>query len=200
MLLYYYPGACSLASHITLLEAGIPHEIKKVDLQSKQVEGGGDFTKVNSKGYVPALRLDSGAVLTEGPAILQYLADQRPQAGLLPAPGTLDRYHVIEWLNFVSSEIHKPFGAQFAPVAPEWKAGALEALKGRLAWTNGALAQKSYVVGERFSIADAYLFVTLSWASHVGIDLGAWPALAAYVPRVAARPKVQEALKAEGLG
>ncbi|HTV49634.1 MAG TPA: glutathione transferase GstA [Steroidobacteraceae bacterium] len=199
MLLYYYPGACSLAPHIVLLEAGIPHEIKKVDLQSKQVEGGGDFSKVSSKGYVPALRLDSGAVLTEGPAIMQYLADQRPQSGLLPPPGSLERYRVIEWLSFIGSEIHKPFGAQFAPVAPEWKAGTLAQLKGRLAWTHGELAQKSYLVGERFSIADAYLFVVLGWAPHIGLDLGPWPALGAYLQRLASRPKVQEALKAEGL-
>jgi glutathione S-transferase len=200
MLLYYTPGACSLAPHIVLCEAGIAHEIKKVDLRSKQVEGGGNFLEVNSKGYVPALRLDSGEVLTEGPAILQYLADQRPQAGLLAALGSLERYRAIEWLNFIATEIHKPFGVQFNPsAAAEWRAGTLAALKQRLAWTNGQLEKRSYVAGERFSIADAYLFVMLTWAPHVGLDLAPWPALGAYVKRISGRPPVIEALRAEGL-
>ncbi len=200
MLLYYYPGACSLAPHIVLRETGIPHELRKVDLHSRQVEGGGNFLEVNPKGYVPALRLDSGEVLTEAPAILLYLADQRPQAGLVPAAGSIERYRVIEWLSFASSELHKSFSPLFNPgAAAEWKAGAKAALEKRLGWVDGELAKRSYLVGDRFSVADAYLFVILTWSEHVGLDLARWASAASFVKRIGARPQVLAALRAEGL-
>jgi len=200
MQLYYYPGACSLAPHIALREAGLTFELKKVDLHTKQVDGGGDFTKVNSKGYVPALKLDSGEVLTEAPVILQYIADQKPDSGLAPKPGTLERYRVSEWLNFTSSEIHKSFAPLFNPAAaPEWKAGSTGVLTRRLEWVQSQLEDRTNLVGDRFTVADVFLFVTLSWSSYVGIELGKWPALAAYSERIGRRPKVTEALRAEGL-
>jgi glutathione S-transferase len=200
MLLYYTPGACSLSPHIALREAGLPFELKKVDFRTKQIEGGGDFTRVNPKWYVPALELDSGEILTEGPVVVQYIADQRPESGLAPKAGTLERYRLQEWLNFVSTEIHKSFSPLFNPnAAPDWKTGTTGNLVKRLDWLESRLQGATYLLGDRFTVADGYLFVTLSWSGHVGIDLARWPALAAYTGRVAARPKVKEALRAEGL-
>jgi glutathione S-transferase len=200
MQLYYYPGACSLAAHIVLREAGLTFELKKVDIHTKRIDGGGDFTQVNSKGYVPALKLESGEVLTEAPVILQYIADQKPDSGLAPKPGTIERYRLEEWLSFTSSEIHKSFSPLFNPAAaPDWKAGSTAALTRRLDWLGPQLKGRTHLLGDRFTAADAYLFVTLSWSSHVGVDLGKWPTLAAYVERIGHRPKVIEALRAEGL-
>lgn len=200
MQLYYSPGACSLAPHIVLREAGLTFELKKVDIHTKRIHGGGDFTQVNSKGYVPALKLASGEVLTEAPVILQYIADQKPESGLAPRPGTLERYRLEEWLNFTSSEIHKSFSPLFNPAAgPDWKAGSAAALKRRLDWLDPQLKDRAHLVGDRFTAADAFLFVTLSWSGHVGIELGNWPALPVYVERIGRRPKVIEALRAEGL-
>ncbi len=200
MKLYYAPGACSLSPHIALLEAGLPFSLEKVDLKSKKTESGGDFTAVNGKGYVPALQLDNGQVLTEGPVIVQYIAEQAPQAGLAPASGTPDRYKLQEWLNFITSELHKNMGSMFNPAqTPEWKDAVKATLSKRLDWVSKQLEGKQYLMGDRFSVADGYLFVVLSWASHVGFDLGRWPTLQAYMARVAGRPKVVEALKAEGL-
>lgn len=200
MQLYYTPGACSLAADIALREAGLAFEMKKVDIGTKKLEDGGDFTQVNSKGYVPALRLSSGEVLTEAPVILQYIADQKPESGLAPKPGTLERYRLEEWLNFTSSEIHKSFTPLFIPHAgAEWKAGTTAVLSRRFDWLDQQLKGRTHLVGDRFTVADAYLFVTLSWTGHVGIELGKWPALAAYAERIGRRPKVIEALRAEGL-
>jgi glutathione S-transferase len=200
MKLFYTPGACSMSPHIALREAGLPFDLVKVDLKAKTLETGGDFTSVNGKGYVPALELDDGRVLTEGPAIVQYIADQKPEAGLAPKPGTMERYKLQEWLNFITSELHKPFGSMFNPAqTPEWKEAVKATLAKRLDWLSGALEGKTYLMGDTFGIADGYLFTILSWADHVGFDLSRWPALVAYRNRVAARPKVVEALRAEGL-
>lgn len=201
MKLYYLPGASSLAVHIALREAGLPVDLKKVDLATKRIEGGGDYLKVNPKGYVPALELDDGNILTEVPAILQYIADQRPESNLAPKAGTLPRYRLQEWLNFIGAELHKCYAPLFTPTAaPEWKAGVMTALKGRLEWVNKELAAKPYLMGEQFTVADPYLFTLLGAAAFVGLDLAAsWPALSDYRNRVGQRPKVQEAMKAEGL-
>lgn len=200
MKLYYNPGVCSLSPHIVLREAGLPVELKKVDLATKTVEDGSDFLQVNSRGYVPALELPGGEVLTEGAAIVQYIADQRPESELAPRAGTIERYRLQEMLNFVSAEIHKGFSPLFNKAAtPEWKAAATANLAKRFDWLSKRLEGQEYLFGTRFTVADAYLFTTLNWAGFVGIDLGKWPVLKQYHARVAARPKVQEAMKAEGL-
>jgi glutathione S-transferase len=196
--LYYSPGACSLSPHIALREAGLPFSLEKVDLKSKKLSDGSQFTAVNGKGYVPVLKLDDGQMLTEGPAIVQYIADQKPELGLAPKPGTIARYRLQEWLNFVASELHKPFGALFAPnLPPEARDFYLGRLRPRLDWLTREIANKTYVMGDKFNVADGYLFTVLSWAKHVGVDLS--PLLQDYQRRVAQRPKVQEALRAEGL-
>lgn len=200
MKLYYSPGACSLSPHIVLREAGIPVELVKVDLRSKRTDSGQDFKSINSKGYVPTIELEDGQRLTEGPAIVQYIADKVPARGLAPAAGTLDRYRLQEWLNFISTELHKQFSPLFDPASDDaLKARQRERLQGRLAWVAQQLAGRDYVMGANFTVADAYLFTVLNWSGHVGIDLAQWPVLAAYVARVAARPKVREAMQAEGL-
>jgi glutathione S-transferase len=200
MKLYYSPGACSLSPHIVSREAGIPVELRKVNLKEKVVEGGADFRKVNSKGYVPALELDNGQVLTEGPAIVQYLADQKPESGLAPKAGSFERYKLQEWLNFISTEIHKGFSPLFKPNTPdEYKNIVRENLAGRFDWLNQQLEGKDYLTGKSFTVADAYLFTVLTWTKPMHIDLAKWPNIAAFVARVSARPKVKEAMKAEGL-
>ena len=200
MKLYYSPGACSLSPHIVARELGIPVELKKVNTKDKTIEGGGDYWKVNGRGYVPALELDNGQVLTEGPAIVQYLADQKPEAGLAPKNGSLERYRLQEWLNFLTSEIHKSFSPLFKPNTPEdYKKIAKENLAARFDWLDKQLAGKDYLTGKAFSVADAYLFVLLNWTKFQNIDLARWPNLAAFHARVGARPRVQEALQAEGL-
>lgn len=200
MKLYFSPGACSLSPHIVLLEAGVPVELKKVDLGSKTVEGGGDFTAINAKGYVPVLELPNGEVLTEGPAIVQYIADQNSGSNLAPKAGSLERYRLQEWLNFITSELHKNFGALFQKnISADWKASATANISRRLDFVAEKLKGKHYLLGDQFSVADAYLFTVLGWGNHVGVDIGKWPTLAEYVARVGARPKVQEALRAEGL-
>jgi glutathione S-transferase len=200
MKLYYAPNACSLSPHIALCEAGLPFTAIKVNGKTKQVEGGGDFLAVNPKGYVPALGLDDGSVLTEGPAIVQYIADQAPASKLAPANGTMERYRLQEWLNFISSELHKQFSPMFDATYPEeQKTKQREKIRGRLEWVARQLGNKPYLMGETFTVADAYLFTVINWGQWVGIDLATWPALKAYQERVAARPKVKEAMKAEGL-
>ncbi|HMM54169.1 MAG TPA: glutathione transferase GstA [Candidatus Desulfobacillus sp.] len=200
MKLYYSPGACSLSPHIALCEAGIKCELVKTDLHSKKTADGSDFRQVNPKGYVPALVLDDGQVLSEGPVIVQYIADLVPQKKLAPVNGTMERLRLQEWLNFISSEIHKSFSPLFNPQASEdWKAGARALLTRRFEIPAKALEGRSYLLGEDFSVADCYLFTTLSWAAHVKVDLSPWPALGAYLQRVAARPAVQQALREEGL-
>ncbi len=200
MKLYYAPGACSLSPHIALREAGLPVELVKVDLGSKRTESGLDFKTINSKGYVPTIELEDGQRLTEGPAILQYIADKVPTRGLAPSSGTLDRYRLQEWLNFISTELHKQYSPLFDPAA---EAGLVarqkERIGNRLGWVAQQLGSRDYLMGANFTVADGYLFTVLNWSRHVGIDLAQWPAVAAYVARVGARPKVIEAMQAEGL-
>jgi glutathione S-transferase len=200
MKLFYSPGACSLSPHIALVEAGIPFTLSKVDLKNKKVESGEDFNSVNGNCYVPALQLDDGQILTEGPAIVQYIADQKPAAGLAPAIGTIERYKLQEWLNFISSEIHKPMGSMFNPAqTADWKEAVKATLSKRLDWLSKQLEGKQYLMGEKFSVADGYLFTILGWAKIVGFDLSKWPVIQQFVARVGQRPKVLEAMKAEGL-
>jgi len=200
MQLYFSPGACSLASHIALREAGLPFDLKRTDTKTKKLEDGSDYYAVNSKGSVPALRLDNGQVLTEGPVILQYVADQKPESGLAPMNGSIERYRLQEWLNFITSEVHKTFSPLFNPAADaSVKAYTTQNLEKKFDWLDKQLAGKQFLTGDKFTIADAYLFVVANWSNFVGIDLGRWPALKEFQARVAARPKVQEALAAEGL-
>ncbi len=200
MQLYFSPGACSLASHIALREAGLPFDLKRTDVKTKKLEDGSDYFAVNSKGAVPALRLDDGQVLTEGPAILQYIADQKPESRLAPKSGTLERYRLLEWLNFITSEIHKGFSPLFNPtVDVKVKEYTTQNLEKKFDWLNTQLAGKKFLTGDNFTIADAYLFVVVNWTNFVGIDLARWPALKEFQARVAARPQVQEAMTTEGL-
>jgi glutathione S-transferase len=200
MKLYYAPGACSLAPHIVAREANLPIDLVKVDLAARKTEAGEDYAAVNPKGYVPALRLDDGQVLTEAAALVQYLADQAPQSGLAPKWGTMERYRLVEWLTFISSEVHKGFGPLWNPNMPD---AAREVAKANLAkrfgYLDKHLASKQFLTGERFTIADAYLFTVVNWVNFHRIDLAPYKHLKAYMDRVAARPKVREAMTAEGL-
>jgi glutathione S-transferase len=198
MKLYMSPGACSLSPHIVLREAGIAFDLEKVDIRKKKTASGRNFLEINSKGYVPVLELDDGQRLTEGPVIVEYVADLRPQSALAPAAGSMERYRLQEWLCFITSEIHKQYAPLFHPESSEdWKQGARTKLTQRFEWVAKELADKPYLMGERFTVADAYLFTMFRWAPHVGIDLAPWPSLKTYVGRVSARPSVVEALKAE---
>jgi len=200
MKLYFAPGACSLSPHIVLRESGTQFDTEQVNNQEKKTKSGTDYWTINPKGQVPVLELDNGERLTEGPVIVQYIADRKPEAGLVPPAGTTERYRVQEWLNFITSELHKTFGPIFRPTTPDaYKAISKENLGKRFDWLNKEMAGKQYLMGDKFTVADAYLFTVLRWTSRIEIDLGKWPNLKAYVDRVAARPKVQEALKAEGL-
>ena len=200
MKLYYTPGACSLSPHIALREAGLDFEAVQVDLGTKLTKAGADYRAINPKGAVPALEIEGGQVLTEGAAIVQYIADKKPSAKLAPIAGTTERYRLQEWLNYIASEIHKGFSPLFNPKAPdEWKAMVKDMLGGKFDYLSKQLDGKSYLMGDGFTVADGYLFTILSWAKHMNIDLGKWPVLKAYVERVAARPAVSAALKAEGL-
>ncbi len=200
MKLYYAPGTCSLASHIALHETGLPFVTDKLQVATKTTASGEDFTQVNPKGYVPALRLADGSVLTEGAAILQYIADQQPASGLAPQAGTMERYRLQEWLTFIGTEVHKSFSPMFNKAAgDEVKAYARNMLTRRLAHVEASLAGTPYLMGERYTVADAYLFVVLGWSSHVGFDLGTFPKIREYLARIALRPAVQAAMKAEGL-
>jgi len=200
MKLYYSPGACSLSPHIIACEAELPIELIKVDLQSKLAETGEDFRQLNPNGYVPLLILDDGNRLTEGPAIVQYLADQAPDKKLIPPAGTFERYQVQQWLNFISTEIHKSFSPLFNPVAPDAaKQLAIDTLVTRLETVSERLSSQPFLLGEHFSVADVYLFVTLSWGQYVDVDISRWPALVRFSDRISRRPAVQQALKEEGL-
>jgi glutathione S-transferase len=200
MKLYYFPGACSTAPHIVAREAGLPLDLEKVDLGSRRTASGEDYASVNPKGYVPALRLDDGSVLTEVSALIQYLADLAPASGLIPAAGTMERYRVLEWIGYIATEIHKGFGPLWnAKLAPEARAAAVAALARRLDLVEQVLARQPFLAGQAFGVADAYLFTVLSWAPWVKLDMAPWPKLRDFVARVGARPKVQEALAAEGL-
>lgn len=200
MKLYFSPGACSLSPHIVLHEAGLRFDLEKVVLSTKLTESGADYRKINPKGYVPALQLDNGEVLTEGPAIVQYLADLVPQMQLAPAAGTLERYRLVEWLNFISTEVHKGFSPLFRPTTPEQtKQAALTTLATRFDYLAGHLEDREFLVGRRFTVADAYLFTVLNWTGYVKVELDRWPALQAYKERMAARPAVRAAMHEEGL-
>jgi glutathione S-transferase len=200
MKLYFSPGACSLSPHIVLREAGLDFELERVDFRTKHTKSGADFLAINPSGYVPTLVLDDGQVLTEGPAIVQYLADRKPESGLAPRNGTMERYRLQEWLNFISTEIHKGFSPLFNKAAPEeWKTLVREALGRRIGHAEKQLEGKAYLLGDHFTIADAYLFTVLGWTKYVAIDLATWPGLVAYVARIAERPSVKAALEAERL-
>jgi glutathione S-transferase len=200
MKLYYSPGACSLSPHIALLEAGLPYDLVKVDLRAKKLENGDDYLKVNPKGQVPALSLDNGELLTEGPVIVQMIADKAAGKNLAPARGSAERYKLQEWLNFITTELHKNFGPMFSPVlADDAKAFFKDRVMAKFKYIDGALAGRDYLMGKHFTVADGYLFTMLSWADRMKFDLSAMPNLVAYKARVAARPKVQEALTKEGL-
>ncbi len=200
MRLYFSPGACSLAPHIVLRELGGHFDLDLVDLKAKKTAEDKDFTAINPKGYVPVLQLDDHQILTEGPAIMQYLADRAPEKGLVPPAGTMARYRLVEAMNFISSEIHKTFTPLFKDGTPEETRQAYrEILSKRVAIVAAQLETSSHIVGDHFTIADAYLFTTLSWARYVDFDLEPWPAVVAYLARIAQRPSVHEAMAAEGL-
>lgn len=200
MKLYYSPGACSLAPHIVAREAGLPVELDKVDLSTRTTASGASFTAINPKGYVPALGLQSGEVMTEVSALVQYLADQAPSSGLMPAAASPERYRVLELIGFISTEIHKGFGPLWNPATPEAiRKATVDRLGLRLAYLDQRLAGRTYLTGDTFTVADAYAFTVVKWADIHNIDLSPYPNLVAFLGRVSARPKVREALAAEGL-
>lgn len=200
MKLYYSPGACSLSPHIALLEAGLPYDLVKVDLRAKKLENGDDFLAVNPKGQVPALALDSGELVTEGPVIIQIIADQARDKKLAPPRDSGERYKLQEWLNFITTEVHKNFSPLFQPVIPDdVKNFFRDRLLAKFKYIDSQLAGRDYLLGNQFTVADGYLFVMLAWADRVKLDLAGLSNLMAYKARIAARPKVQEALKKEGL-
>ena len=200
MKLYYSPGACSLSPHIALHEAGLAFEAVAAPTKTHQLPDGSDYYAVNPLGYVPLLELDDGTRLREGPVIVQYIADQVPTKNLAPANGTLARYRLQEWLNFIGTELHKSFSPLFNPATPaDAKAAAAEKVGKRLVFVDGELAGKNYLAGDNFSVADGYLFTVVNWAGRVGLDLSNVPNVRAHHARVAARPAVQAAMKAEGL-
>jgi glutathione S-transferase len=200
MKLYFSTGACSLSPRIVLMEAGLPFTAEKVDLKSKKTASGADYLAINSKGAVPALELDDGQVLTEGPAIVQYLADLKPETQLAPRAGSFARYRLMEILNFITSEVHKGYSPLFKPdTPPDARKIALDNLAKRLDWLSTQLDGKKFLMGDTFTVADAYLFTVLRWSGLVHVELSRWPVLTAYVARVGERPKVKEALHAEGL-
>ena len=200
MKLYYSPGACSLSPHIALREAGLAFEPVLASTKSHKLPDGTDYYGINPLGYVPMLELDDGTRLREGPAIVQYIADLVPTKNLAPANGTLPRYRLQEWLTFIGTELHKQFSPLFNPAMPEEvKTMQREKIGSRLKWIESELKGKQYLMGDNFSVADGYLFTVTNWASRVDIDLAPYPNLTAYRARVAARPGVQEAMKAEGL-
>jgi glutathione S-transferase len=199
MKLYYSPGACSLAAHIAAKEEGLALDLERVDLATHRTEHGQDYRRLNPKGYVPALELDDGTLLTENVAILPFIADQRPEAGLAPAPQTMARTRLIEWLAFLSNELHKSFGPIFHRSSESLKAEARETIEKWLAYIADQLAGRDFLMGEHFSVADAYLFVILRWSATAKIPLGNFPVLAAYRAKIAARPAVQAAIREEQL-
>jgi glutathione S-transferase len=200
MKLYYSPGACSLSPHIVLRETGTPFDLVMASTKTHKLADGTDYYTINPKGYVPLLELDDGQRLSEGPAIVQYIGDKAPASGVMPAAGTMARYRQIEWLNFVSTELHKSYSPLFNPAMPEeGKAVYRERLKGRYKYVNEQLEGKPYLTGDSFTAADAYLFTVTNWAKHVGVDVSGLANLQAYMARMSARPAVQAALKAEGL-
>jgi glutathione S-transferase len=200
MKLYYSPGACSLSPHIALLEAGLPYDLVKVDLRAKRLENGDDFLKVNPKGQVPVLGLENGELVTEGPVVVQLIADRAAAKNLAPARDSSERYKFLEWLNFITSELHKNFSPLFQPAIPDdVKTFFKDRLLAKFKYIDGQLAGRDYLMGKHFTVADGYLFVMLTWADRLKLDLSGLSHLQAYRARIAARPKVQEALTKEGL-
>ena len=200
MKLYYSPGACSLSPHIVLRESGLAFELVLASTKTHQLTDGTDYYTINPKGYVPLLELDNGERLSEGPAIVQYIADRVPEKSLAPANGTMARYRLQEWLNFITSELHKGFSISFNPAMPEEaKALSRARLTMRMKWVDEQLEGRQYLMGDVFSVADAYLYTVASWGRHVGVDISGFKNLVAFQARMSARPAVQAALKAEGL-
>lgn len=202
MKLYYSPGACSMASHIALTEAGLKFQTEKVNMKipEKTTATGQSFMRINPKGYVPALETQTGEVLTEGAAILQYIADRAPEKELAPRAGTFERYKLQEWLTFISSEVHKGMSPLFNPKTPDaYREIAKANLSKRLDWLQEQLQGRTFLMGQTFTVADAYLFTVLGWSKMLGVDMTKWPGLMGYVERVGARPSVRETMKAEGL-
>ena len=200
MKLYFSPGACSLSPHIILHETGLPFTTEKVDLASKKTASGADFAGINPKGYVPALETDEGVLLTEGPAIVQYLADKVPAKNLAPAIGSIERYQMMGWLNYIGTEIHKNYSPLFNPAgSDESKQNAKASLAKRYAYIERMLEGREYLVGDQFSVADGYLFVVTNWAGFLKLDMSAFPNSGAFQKRIGSRPAVQQAMKAEGL-
>jgi len=199
MKLYFKPGACSLSPHIVLRELGLPFDLDRVDTKAGKTATGQDFRSINPKGYVPTLQLDDGAVLTEGVAIVQYLADRNPERQLAPKSGSLERYRLQEWLNYIATELHKGFGGPlFASASEEAKQTAREGYGKKLDFLAQHLEEREFLLGERFTVADAYLFTVMTWSKARGIELERWPVLKRYFDRIAARPAVREAMQAEG--
>jgi glutathione S-transferase len=200
MKLFYSPAACSMSPHIVAEELGLPFELEKVDLKTHLTAKGDDFYKINPKGYVPALQLDDGSLLTEGPAIVQYLADLKPEAGLVPKAGTMERYRLAEMLNYVSTELHKGFGGLFNAAMPdEYRVVVKEKIAQHLSRMELLLAKQPYLLGTDFGVADAYFFTVIGWGRLVGVDLKPYPNLLAYQERIATRPAVRRAMRDEGL-
>lgn len=200
MRLYYVAGACSMAPHIALLETGIAFELQKVDHRKRRTQDGEDYTRINPKGHVPALELDDGEILSEASAILLYVADQAPDTSLAPPPATMPRYHLIDWLSFIATEIHKQFAPMFNPdTLSEWKNHQRRLLTKRFDYLRGQLTDRPYIMGETFTVADAYLFTVLYWTFLFDMDLRPWPALEDYLARIGTRASVMEAMKVEGL-
>lgn len=198
MKLYFSPGACSLSPHIALRETGLTFDLERVNLATKQTSSGLDYKTINPKGSVPALQFDNGQVLTEGPAIVQWIADQKPASRLAPPNGTMERYRLQEWLNFITSELHKTFSPLFNPKVPEdYKTIARDIIAQKLDFVTRTLEQRPFLTGEDFTVADAYLFTVLRWTKTVQIDLSRWPKLVAFQERVNARPAVRAAIEAE---
>jgi glutathione S-transferase len=199
MKLYYAPAACSLAPHIALREAGLPHVLVRVDLATHRLADGTDYRTINPKGYVPALELDDGTRLTEAGAVLQYIADRKPGT-LAPAFGSMERYRLMEWLNFIATEVHKGFAPLWKPDLPDaYRSHVVKSLGGRFDFIAPVLEQREFLAGDTFSIADAYLFAVLSWSDHLKVDLARWPSLGRFLERVASRPQVRQALREENL-
>jgi glutathione S-transferase len=198
MKLYFAPGSCSMSPHIVLRETGLAFDLVQVDLAAQKTRTGQDFARINPKGYVPALELDDGSVLTEGSVIVQYLADRKPESGLIPKAGTMERVRLQEWLNYISTELHKSFGPFFDDAAPEaYRAAVRGYLEKKLDWVQGQLEGRTFLTGKSFSVADAYLFTVLGWLPAAQLDLARWPVLAAYRGRIGERPKVKESLAVE---
>jgi glutathione S-transferase len=200
MKLYFAPGSCSMSPHIALIEAGLEFEAIRVDLKTKKLEDGSDYLRISPKGQVPALAIDGGDLFTEGAVLVQYIADLRPEANLAPPQGSLERYRLMEWLNYVATEIHKGFGPLWNPATPDaYKAITAERLNKQFAYLNSHFTNNKYLMGDNFTVADGYLFTCVNWTNMLKMDVSAYPNLIRFMTRVAERPAVQQAMQNEGL-